>query len=118
MYEKKNGSRIRATCRVDRNAAAGLKISIFALRWPPVYSSGNSKTGGEHRFSAKHIHGIEPAAETMPDPFDFFPVLSSSFRWRGLFRLQRQQYLRAGCREWSDQMEIQAGGRGARFSRH
>lgn len=29
-------------------------------------------TGGERRFAAKHIHGSEPAAETMPDPFDFF----------------------------------------------
>jgi outer membrane protein assembly factor BamB len=29
-------------------------------------------TGGERRFAAKHIHGMEPAAETMPDPFDFF----------------------------------------------
>jgi len=29
-------------------------------------------TGGERRFAARHIHGMEPAAETMPDPFDFF----------------------------------------------
>jgi eukaryotic-like serine/threonine-protein kinase len=27
---------------------------------------------GEHRFTAKHIHGAEPAAESMPDPFDFY----------------------------------------------
>lgn len=30
------------------------------------------KTEGERRFAAKHLHGAEPAAETMPDPFDFF----------------------------------------------
>lgn len=30
------------------------------------------KTRGERRFAAKHLHGAEPAAETMPDPFDFF----------------------------------------------
>jgi len=29
-------------------------------------------TGGERRFAAKHVHGAEPAAETMPDPFDFY----------------------------------------------
>jgi eukaryotic-like serine/threonine-protein kinase len=29
-------------------------------------------TEGEHRFTAKHIHGAEPAAESMPDPFDFY----------------------------------------------
>jgi len=39
------------------------------------------KTGGEHRFAAKHLHGAEPAAETMPDPFDFF--LSSPVVWHG-----------------------------------
>lgn len=30
------------------------------------------KTDGERRFAAKHLHGAEPAAELMPDPFDFF----------------------------------------------
>lgn len=30
------------------------------------------QTRGERRFAAKHLHGAEPAAETMPDPFDFF----------------------------------------------
>jgi len=29
-------------------------------------------TEGEHRFSARHLHGAEPAAEVMPDPFDVF----------------------------------------------
>src|ERR1700722_2574757 len=29
-------------------------------------------TEGERRFSGRHIHGAEPAAEVMPDPFDVF----------------------------------------------
>lgn len=29
-------------------------------------------TAGERRFSGKHLHGAEPAAELMPDPFDVF----------------------------------------------
>jgi outer membrane protein assembly factor BamB len=29
-------------------------------------------TGGERRFAAKHIHGIDPAGETMPDFWDFY----------------------------------------------
>jgi outer membrane protein assembly factor BamB len=29
-------------------------------------------TEGEKRFNAKHIHGMEPANELMPDPFDFY----------------------------------------------
>jgi eukaryotic-like serine/threonine-protein kinase len=39
------------------------------------------KTGGERRFAAKHLHGSEPAAELMPDPFDFFlssPVIANN----------------------------------------
>src|SRR5271169_6512411 len=35
------------------------------LRW-------KFKTAGERRFAAKQLHGAEPAAETMPDPFDFY----------------------------------------------
>ena len=37
------------------------------------------KTGGERRFTAAGIHGIAPASEVMPDPFDVFlssPVLA------------------------------------------
>src|SRR5450432_3700663 len=30
------------------------------------------QTAGEHRFTAKHIHGSLPEAELMPDPFDFY----------------------------------------------
>ena len=37
------------------------------------------QTAGEHRFTATHLHGSQPAAEAMPDPFDFF--LSSPMVW-------------------------------------
>ncbi len=40
------------------------------------------KTEGERRFSAKHLHGSTPAAETMPDPWDCY--LSSPVVWRGV----------------------------------
>src|SRR5579862_7954424 len=30
------------------------------------------KTGGEHRFSATHLHGSQPVTETMPDPWDCY----------------------------------------------
>ena len=42
------------------------------LRW-------KFQTGGERRFAAKHLHGALPAAEVMPDPFDFY--LSSPAVW-------------------------------------
>lgn len=48
-------------------------------------SSGQLKwkfqTGGERRFSARHLHGVQPVNETMPDPFDCF--LSSPVVWNG-----------------------------------
>jgi eukaryotic-like serine/threonine-protein kinase len=30
------------------------------------------KTAGERRYTATHLHGAMPAAEAMPDPFDFY----------------------------------------------
>ena len=48
-------------------------------------ASGQQKwkfqTAGERRYAATHIHGSQPAAETMPDPFDFY--LSSPVVWQG-----------------------------------
>jgi eukaryotic-like serine/threonine-protein kinase len=49
-----------------------LDAASGALRW-------KFATEGERRFAARHLHGAEPAAETMPDPFDLFlssPVVS------------------------------------------
>jgi eukaryotic-like serine/threonine-protein kinase len=37
------------------------------------------QTGGEKRYAGKHLHHLEPAAEVMPDPWDFF--LSSPSVW-------------------------------------
>jgi eukaryotic-like serine/threonine-protein kinase len=39
------------------------------------------QTGGEKRYAGKHLHHLEPAAETMPDPWDFY--LSSPSIWNG-----------------------------------
>jgi outer membrane protein assembly factor BamB len=39
------------------------------------------QTEGERRFAGRHLHGSEPAGETMPDPFDFY--LSSPAVWGG-----------------------------------
>lgn len=43
-------------------------------------------TAGERRFSGRHLHGAEPAAEVMPDPFDVFlssPVVSTGVVYIG-----------------------------------
>lgn len=39
------------------------------------------QTGGERRFAGKHLHGVQPVSETMPDPFDCY--LSSPVVWQG-----------------------------------
>jgi len=39
------------------------------------------QTGGEHRFTAQHLHGLMPENETMPDPWDCY--LSSPLVWNG-----------------------------------
>ena len=38
-------------------------------------------TGGEKRYAGTHLHHLEPAAESMPDPWDFY--LSSPSVWSG-----------------------------------
>jgi len=42
-----------------------LDAATGAVRW-------KFATAGEHRFTARHLHGAEPAAELMADPFDFY----------------------------------------------
>jgi eukaryotic-like serine/threonine-protein kinase len=39
------------------------------------------QTAGERRYAGTHLHGSQPAAEMMPDPFDFY--LSSPVVWNG-----------------------------------
>jgi len=51
-----------------------LDANTGQLRW-------KFQTGGERRFAAKHIHGVNPAGEVMPDPFDVY--LSSPAVWSG-----------------------------------
>jgi eukaryotic-like serine/threonine-protein kinase len=44
------------------------------------------QTGGERRFAGKHLHGVLPAAETMPDPFDVYlssPVIANGVVYFG-----------------------------------
>lgn len=51
-----------------------LEASTGQLKW-------TFQTGGEKRYAGKHLHHLEPAAETMPDPWDFY--LSSPSVWNG-----------------------------------
>jgi len=52
----------------------GVDAATGKLKW-------KFKTEGERRFAARHLHGVQPIAETVPDPFD--PFLSSPVVWNG-----------------------------------
>ena len=45
---------------------------FYALDAATGHMRWKFQTAGERRFTATHIHGSEPAAEAMPDPFDYY----------------------------------------------
>jgi len=55
--------------------------NLYALDAASGQQKWKFQTGGERRFAGKHLHGVQPANETMPDPFDCF--LSSPVVWNG-----------------------------------
>jgi outer membrane protein assembly factor BamB len=56
--------------------------NLYALDAQSGATRWTFKTAGERRFTAKHLHGGEPANELMADPFDFY--LSSPTVARGV----------------------------------
>ncbi len=77
-----------------------LNAETGALKW-------KFATGGERRFEAKGLHGMQPKNQTM----------SGSGGRCGLFWERRWQHLRAGCGDWRFALEIQNRRCRARFSR-
>jgi outer membrane protein assembly factor BamB len=80
--------KFEAKSRITSSAAVADGIVYFGAYNGAFYaldaSNGQLKwkfeTGGERRFSAKHLHGSQPAAETMPDPWDCYlssPVVAN-----------------------------------------
>jgi outer membrane protein assembly factor BamB len=60
--------------------------NLYALDAKTGTEQWKFKTAGEHRFTARHLHGSEPAAEMMADPFDFYlssPVVASGVVYFG-----------------------------------
>jgi outer membrane protein assembly factor BamB len=55
--------------------------NLYALDAAKGTLNWKFKTEGERRFAGKHLHGTQPVAETMPDPFDCY--LSSPVVWNG-----------------------------------
>ena len=81
-WKFKTGSRIVSSPAIDQGAVffSSYDGNFYAVDTSTGKQKWSFKTGGEHRFAAKHLHGSQPASETMPDPFDFYlssPVISS-----------------------------------------
>ena len=54
---------------------------LYALDAATAQVKWKFATGGEKHYAATHLHYLQPAVETMPDPWDFF--LSSPAVWNG-----------------------------------
>lgn len=55
--------------------------SFYAIETATGKLKWKFQTGGERQFTAEHLHGMQPAAENMPDPWDCY--LSSPAVWNG-----------------------------------
>lgn len=73
-WKAKTGGRVVSSAAVANG-------SVFIVSYDSHLYSLDAKTGevrwkfkteGERRFTAKHLHGAEPAAEMIADPFDFY----------------------------------------------
>ena len=82
-WKFKTGSRITSSPAVSAGLVyfGSYDSNFYAVDAVTGQLKWKFQTGGERRFAARHLHGAEPAAETMPDPFDFF--LSSLVVWNG-----------------------------------
>src|SRR5262252_1808211 len=87
-WEFKTGSRVQGSAAVSNGSVffESYDSNFYCLDAATGKLKWKFKTEGERRFAAKHLHGAEPAAETMPDPFDFFlssPVLTNGLVYFG-----------------------------------
>jgi len=87
-WEFKTGSRIQSSAAVSNGSVffESYDSNFYCLDAATGQVKWKFKTDGERRFTAKHLHGAEPASETMPDPFDFFlssPVIANGLVYFG-----------------------------------
>jgi len=72
--------KFEAKSRITSSAAVSAGVVYFGANDGNFYALDAAtgklrwkfKTAGERRFTARHLHGAQPAAETAPDPFDCY----------------------------------------------
>ena len=87
-WKFQTGSRVRSSAAVSNGFVffESYDSNFYCLDAVTGKLKWKFKTDGERRFAAKHLHGAEPANETMPDPFDFFlssPVIANGIVYFG-----------------------------------
>lgn len=73
-WKYKTGSRVASSPAVyaGRVYFGSYDGNVYALDAQTGKLDWKFSSKGEQRFTAKHLHGSQPAAESMPDPFDVF----------------------------------------------
>jgi eukaryotic-like serine/threonine-protein kinase len=73
-WKFKTGSRISSSPAVADGAVyfESYDGNFYAVDALSGKEKWHFQTGGERRFAATHLHGVQPAPETMPDPFDVY----------------------------------------------
>ena len=73
-WKFKTGSRVASSPAVYQGLVyfASYDGNIYAVDAKTGEQRWKFSSEGERRFTGKHLHGSDPAAEAMPDPFDFY----------------------------------------------
>ena len=73
-WKFKTGSRIASSPAVSQGRVyfGSYDGNIYAVDAKSGEQRWKFATEGERRFTGRHLHGNDPAGESMPDPFDFY----------------------------------------------
>ncbi len=73
-WKFKTGSRVTSSPAVydGRVFFASYDGNVYALDAKSGEQRWRFASEGERRFTGRHLHGSDPAGESMPDPFDFY----------------------------------------------
>jgi eukaryotic-like serine/threonine-protein kinase len=73
-WKFKTGSRVASSPAVSQGRVyfGSYDGNIYAVDAKSGEQRWKFATEGERRFTGRHLHGNDPAGESMPDPFDFY----------------------------------------------